>query len=140
MWLGLVGLFKGDNLKSTLITIAALLLGFALLGSVAYAGYAWHARGEEKRTADLKEAMREVFDKEKADLLATYKRADDIDRTLTEMKTSLAANFGEQKSDIGKLRKQFKEVYDVVIPPEGVEQWERSRDMYNKAARQRSSQ
>lgn len=140
MFAGLVTLFRGDNLKTTVVTVVACVVGLLLLGSVAYAGYSWHARGEEDRLKAVQDAMRKVFDAEKADLIKVYRRADEIDKSLTDFKKSMAETAGQQVNEMKNLRKQFKEVYEAVLPPEGIKQWERSRDMYNEAARRRSPQ
>lgn len=140
MFVGLAALFKGDNLRPTLIAIAAIFVALGLFGSVAYAGYSWAKSGEEKRMDAVKEAMREVFDQEKQDLINTYRRADDINAAVAEIKQTIAKSAGQQTSAIDKLRGQFKEVYEILIPPEGVEQWEKAREMYNAAARRRSPQ
>lgn len=130
-----LGLFAKDKIKTTILIIVVAVVVLLILSSVAYASYSWAKRGEAERIEDVKTAMREQFDKERENLIKTYQRSDEYDRRLTEIKTAIEKQGGEIGGKLSLLRRQYKDIYDIMIPKEGVEQWEASRNLYNSAAR-----
>ena len=135
MWIWILSLFKGKDWKTTAIVAASAVLALLLFGSVAYASYSFAKRGEQERIEDVKKAMTEQFDKERQTLISTLQRSDSIDRSLNDMRAVMERQQGEISGKLEGIRKQYRDIYEIILPKEGIDQWEASRNVYNSSAR-----
>jgi len=128
--------FAGTSgVRNLILAVLAGLIILAVFGSVAYASYSFAQRNKQKELDELKTAMHEQFDKERQNLIETYQRSDKIAAELSALRGAITKQGGEIAVSLSTLRKQYKEIYEVLIPEEGVQQWEAARQLYNSAAR-----
>jgi len=136
MWTAIKTFFGGtDGIRNLILVVVGGLLILAVFGSVAYASYSYARRNVDKEISAVQTAMTAQFNLERQNLIQTYQRSDQVAAELAALRGQLAKQNGQITGSLATLRKQYKDIYEVLIPEQGVQQWDAARNMYNAAAR-----